>query len=70
MLQVGGWGYVKDAKHLKANEVWEKLAEAARAKANLLINTGPLGDGSIHPEDVASLREVGARIRKEGFPKG
>jgi alpha-L-fucosidase len=69
-LQVGGWGYVKDAKHLNAEQVWEKLTEAARAKANLLINTGPLGDGSIHPEDVASLREVGARIRKEGFPKG
>ncbi|HEV8130559.1 MAG TPA: alpha-L-fucosidase [Acidobacteriota bacterium] len=67
-LQVGGWGYVKDARHLSADQVMEKLAEAARAKANLLLNTGPLGDGSIHPEDVATLREVGARIRKKGFP--
>ena len=27
--------------------------------ANLLLNTGPLPDGSIHPDDVATLREMG-----------
>jgi alpha-L-fucosidase len=68
-LQVGGWGYVKTAKHLSPDQVIEQLAAAARAKANLLLNTGPLGDGSIHPDDVATLREVGVRIKKQGFPK-
>jgi len=33
------------------------------------MNTGPLPDGSIHPADVAALREAGARIRKNGFPE-
>jgi len=31
--------------------------------ANLLLNTGPLPDGSIHPDDVKTLREVGRRLR-------
>lgn len=69
-LQVGGWGYVKGAKHLTADQVWEKLREAAVAKANLLINTGPEGDGTIIPEDAATLRAVGDRIGREGFPRG
>lgn len=30
--------------------------------ANLLLNIGPVGDGSIHPDDAATLREVGSRI--------
>ena len=45
------------------------LANARRLNANLLLNTGPLPDGSIHPEDVRTLREVGRRIRRDGFPE-
>ena len=44
------------------------LAEARRDDCNLLLNIGPQADGSVHPEDVATLREVGRRIRKQGFP--
>jgi len=69
-LQQGGWGYVKDSKHLNPDEAWRKLADARKGGANLLINTGPLSDGSIHPEDVATLREVGRRLRAKGFPDG
>jgi len=70
-LQPRLWGYNKadDGKHLGPDEVMRLLAYAAAQNANLLLNTGPLGDGSIHPEDVKTLREVGKRIRKEGFPK-
>jgi alpha-L-fucosidase len=35
------------------------LAEAESKDANLLLNVGPLPDGSIHPDDVATLREIG-----------
>ena len=69
-MQEGGWGYCKDAEHLTADEVMERLAQAAQGKANLLLNTGPLPDGSIHPEDAAAFREVGKRLRAQGFPKG
>jgi len=67
-LQRRGWGYVKGSPHLDADQVMAKLAHAAHQKANLLLNTGPLADGSIHQGDEQTLREVGARIRKSGFP--
>ncbi len=69
-LQERGWGYTKDTRHKSADEAMEMLAAAARQNANLLLNTGPLPDGSIHEGDAAVLREVGRRIRADGFPKG
>lgn len=62
------WGYQKadDKKHRDAGEVMRMLEEAARLNANLLLNTGPLPDGSIHAEDAATLREVGKRLRRKG----
>ena len=68
-LQKGGWGYVEKAKHLTPDEAWQALERAAAANANLLLNTGPLGDGSIHPDDAATLREIGRRLKRDGFPK-
>jgi alpha-L-fucosidase len=61
-LQEKVWGYSKDAKHFGPDAVMKMLAAAAAQRANLLLNTGPLPDGTIHPEDVATLREVGRRI--------
>ena len=63
-LQPGEWGYQQsvDSKHRTPDEVVKLLEEARTQGANLLLNTGPLGDGSIHPEDVATLREVGKRL--------
>ena len=67
----GSWGYKKDAsgQHLTEDQVWEKLREACAGNTNLLLNTGPLPDGSLDPEDVKVLRKVGARIREEGLPR-
>ena len=45
------------------------VREAGRAGCNLLLNTGPLPDGSIDPKDDAVLREVGERLRRESFPE-
>ncbi|EMI22848.1 Glycoside hydrolase, family 29, subgroup [Rhodopirellula maiorica SM1] len=65
-LQPHGWGYMKtdDGKHKTADQVMEMLATAKSMNANLLLNTGPLPDGSIHPEDLATLKEVGRRRRQ------
>ena len=63
-LQKGGWGYVKRAAHHDAKAVMGMLETAATAKANLLLNTGPLPGGSIHEDDVRTLREVGKRLRR------
>ena len=65
------WGYTEavSGQHLSADEVWAKLADARAANCNLLLNTGPLPDGSLDPEDVPTLRAVGERLRAEGFPE-
>lgn len=67
----GSWGYSREkaGEHLSAGEVWEKLRSARAAGANLLLNTGPLPDGSLDPEDVEVLLQVGARLCREGFPE-
>jgi alpha-L-fucosidase len=56
-----GWGYRENAQHLTATRALAKLRKARAAGANLLLNTGPLPDGSIHQDDIATLREVGKR---------
>lgn len=65
-LQKGGWGYREAAKHLTTEEVLKQLETAQRDGANLLLNTGPLPDGSIHPTDAAVLREAGKRWTRQG----
>jgi alpha-L-fucosidase len=69
-LQPHQWGYTKndDGAHLDANEVLRRLGYAFHQNCNLLMNTGPLPDGSIHPVDVQTLREVGRRIKQNGYP--
>lgn len=69
-LQPHVWGYkaADDGKHLDSAETLRRLAQAFGQNCNLLMNTGPLGDGSIHPADVKTLREVGKRIRANGWP--
>ncbi|MCX6874332.1 MAG: alpha-L-fucosidase [Verrucomicrobia bacterium] len=62
------WIYLDGCEHLNAEQVLAVLADAFAQQANLTINTGPLPDGSIHPSDVATLRDVGTRIRQHGFP--
>ena len=68
-LQNNGWGYMKseDGKHKKKETVIEMLKRANSYPANLLLNTGPLPNGEIHPEDVKVLREVGEAIREKGW---
>jgi alpha-L-fucosidase len=67
-LQPHAWGYNKadDGNHRHADAVTEMLRNAWGSKANLLLNTGPLPDGSIAGEDVGTLREVGRRLRSSG----
>ena len=61
----GTWGYnaLLDDHHHGPDHVMEMLAHARSVDANLLLNTGPLPDGSIHPADITTLREVGRRRR-------
>lgn len=65
-LQGHSWGYDRndEGSHRNADDVMEMLGKAKAINANLLLNTGPLPDGSIHPDDVKTLKEVGQRLRR------
>ncbi len=67
---IAGWGYNKknDGKHRGADSIMEDLKYAKKFNANLLLNTGPLPDGSIDKQDVETLKKVGQIIRTEGWP--
>jgi len=65
-LQNGGWGYKKGAPWKSADQAMKMLASARKSNANLLLNVGPKGDGSIAEAANSTLREVGRRIRKTG----
>lgn len=54
-MQKNGWAWQKDAEHRNAQEVRELLETVRSNNCNLLLNVGPLPDGSIHPDDVAAL---------------
>ena len=63
-----GWSYRSTGKHLSVGEVWETLKIAAGQDCNLLLNTGPLGDGSLDTADTQILLKVGEKIHKKGLP--
>ena len=65
-LQPHSWGYDRedDQGHKTADQVMDMLKKAKGMGANLLLNTGPRPDGSIHPDDVKTLKEVGRRLRE------
>lgn len=64
-LQERVWGYQQrdDRKHRDADWVMKTLEYCRSIHGNLLLNTGPLPDGSIHTDDEATLREVGRRLK-------
>ena len=64
-LQPRAWGYKKsvNGQHKTADEVYAILQEADSIGANLLLNVGPLADGSFPEEDVNTLKEVGKKLR-------
>ena len=64
-LQGHSWGYDRadEGKHRTPDEVMHLVKKARELPGNLLLNTGPLPDGSIHPDDIATLKEVGRRLR-------
>ena len=66
-LQPHGWGYTKadDGKHKTADQVMQMLKKSQNIDANLLLNTGPMPDGSIQHEDVKTLKEVGKQLRAQ-----
>jgi alpha-L-fucosidase len=63
-LQPKAWGYDRsnNTGHKKDNEVMAMLAHTKEINASLLLNTGPLPDGSIHKDDIKTLKETCRRL--------
>ncbi|MDX1284993.1 MAG: alpha-L-fucosidase [Draconibacterium sp.] len=70
-LQPRAWGYNKstDGKHKTTEELVQIIKETWSKNANLLMNVGPLPDGSFPEEDIKSLTEAGKILRDEGLIK-
>jgi len=52
-----------EGTHKSADQVMKMLENAKAITANLLLNTGPLPDGTIHPDDIKTFGEVGKRLK-------
>ena len=70
-LTPGARGYYAERAggHLREEQVWEALRGTQRARANLLVNTALMPDGSLDYEDIKTLIAVGERIEKGGYPQ-
>ncbi|PNW29690.1 alpha-L-fucosidase [Formosa algae] len=66
-MQPYAWGYDRDndVGHKTPDEVMEMLAETKAMNANLLLNIGPLPNGTVFPDDVTTLIEVGKRLKNK-----
>ena len=61
------WGYqAADDDWKSARTIIRNLISCSRDKGNYLLNIGPKGDGSIPPESVRILTEVGNWMRTSG----
>jgi len=63
----GSWGFnIKDNNFKSTKELLHMLIRAAGQNSNLLLNTGPMPNGKIQPENVATLKEMGKWMKKYG----
>ena len=61
------WGYNKnDGSYKSTKQIVQLLVKAAGYDANLLLNVGPRPDGTIQPEFVKRLAEVGDWLKAKG----
>jgi alpha-L-fucosidase len=61
------WGYNKnDGSYKSTKQIVQLLVKAAGYDANLLLNVGPRPDGTIQPEFVKRLAEVGEWLKARG----
>ncbi|MFL6415516.1 MAG: alpha-L-fucosidase [Bryobacteraceae bacterium] len=63
----GAWGYnAEDTKYKSPKQLVGYLARAAGNNANFLLNIGPKPDGTIQPEFLSRLRDIGGWTSKYG----
>lgn len=61
------WGFnLQDKNYKSTKSLIQYLVKAAGFNSNFLLNVGPMPNGKIQPEFVATLREMGAWMDKYG----
>ncbi len=61
-----GWGYKKDYQLKPVDSVVHLLVEVVAKGGNLLLGTGPDGNGNFRQEDIDAFNVIGNWIRKNG----
>lgn len=61
------WGFnITDKKYKSTKDLIHYMVNAASLNANFLLNVGPMPDGTIQPEFVATLKEMGDWMKING----
>lgn len=61
------WGFnITDKKYKSTKDLIHYMVNAAGLNANFLLNVGPMPDGTIQPEFVATLKEIGDWMKMNG----
>ncbi len=64
----GSWEWSPKNSCQNVDALWQMLVGAAKNNANLLLNFGPKPDGSTPDDVTTNFKQLGERIRKEGYP--
>lgn len=63
----GSWGFnLQDSKHKSEKEIIQYIVRSSGYGSNLLLNVGPMPNGKIQKEHIASLKNVGVWMRENG----
>ncbi len=63
----GSWGFnIKDQGYKSTKRLIQTMVKAAGFGANFLLNTGPMPNGRIQPENIETLMEMGQWLEKNG----
>ena len=65
----GSWGWSGSYKNRGIPFLKNAMRASNYLNSNLLLNIAPLPNGSIHPEDIKGLSEVGTWLKENGWPK-
>jgi alpha-L-fucosidase len=61
------WGFnITDKKYKSTKDLIHYMVNAASLNANFLLNVGPMPDGTIQPEFVETLKEIGDWMKING----
>jgi alpha-L-fucosidase len=65
-ISVKSWGYIRDDTYRSASSLLAELVDVVSKNGNLLLNVGPMSDGTIPPQERQVLLEMGRWLSENG----